>query len=81
MNQRYKITVQGQLTAKWESTFEGMQIACLEDGNTQITSSSFDQSELYGFLMRLRDLGMTLIAVNPASTNHCVNTSSTCERK
>ncbi len=65
MNQRYEITIQGHLTSQWAAFFEGMQIACLEDGNTVFLSDPIDQSALYGLLMRLRDLGMTLISVNP----------------
>ncbi len=43
-----------------------MEATCLPDGNTRITGSVPDQSALYGLLMRLRDLGITLVSVNPA---------------
>lgn len=64
MNQRYEIIIQGHLTAQCALAFEGMQVTCLEEGNTHIISGMIDQSALYGLLMRLRDLGMTLISVN-----------------
>ncbi len=65
MNLRYEITILGHLTSQWGAVFEGMQVNCLEDGSTRILSNPIDQSTLYGLLMRLRDLGMTLISVNP----------------
>jgi hypothetical protein len=65
MNQRYEIIIQGHLTAQCVVVFEGMQVTCVEDGKTHIVSNIIDQSALYGLLMRLRDLGMTLLSVNP----------------
>ncbi len=64
MNQRYEITIRGHLSPQWAAVFEGMQVICLEDGNTLITGDIPDQPALYGLLMRLRDLGMTLISLN-----------------
>ncbi len=64
MNQRYEIIIRGHLTAQWAAIFDGMEITCLEDGNTCITGDLPDQSALYGLLMRLRDLGMTLLSVS-----------------
>lgn len=66
MNQRYEITIQGQLSAKWEAVFDGMQVLCTNDGNTCVISDNIDQSALYGLLMRLRDMGMVLVSVNPS---------------
>ncbi len=68
MNQRYEITIRGHLTSQLTAIFDGMHVSCLADGNTQITSDPIDQSALYGLLMRLRDLGMTLISVKSDST-------------
>ncbi len=69
MDQKYEITIRGHLASRWAAVFEGMQVICLEDGNTRITGELPDQSALYGLLMRLRDLGMTLISVNPDKEN------------
>jgi hypothetical protein len=41
---------------------EGMEVNGLADGNTCIAGSLPDQSALSGLLMRLRDLGITLIS-------------------
>ncbi len=64
MSQQYEIVIHGHLTAQWSVIFEGMEITCLPDGNTRISGSLPDQSALYGLLMRLRDLGITLVSVN-----------------
>jgi hypothetical protein len=68
MKQRYEITVQGHLSSQWSAVFEGMQVTCLEDGNTQISGDLADQAALYGLLMRLSDLGMALISVKQCSS-------------
>jgi hypothetical protein len=64
MNQRYPITIQGHLTPDWAAVFDGMQVICLPDGNTLITGNMPDQAALYGLLMRLRDLDLTLISID-----------------
>jgi hypothetical protein len=66
MIQRYEIVVHGHLTSEWAVVFDGMEVICLPNGNTLITGNLADQADLYGMLMRLRDLGITLISVNPS---------------
>jgi hypothetical protein len=66
MIQRYEITVRGLLTHEWAAVFEGMDVICQPDGNTLISGNLSDQADLYGLLMQLRDLGMTLISVTQA---------------
>ncbi len=68
MSQPYEIVIHGHLSAQWSLMFEGLEITRLPDGNTCITGSLPDQSALYGLLMRLRDLGINLISVNPVSS-------------
>ena len=68
MNQRYEIVIHGHLTPQWTAIFDRLEVTCLPDGNTLIAGWLPDQSALYGLLMRLRDLGMILISVNPSST-------------
>ncbi len=65
MKHDYEIVIRGQLTCQWGVLFEGLEITCLEDGNTRLAGSLPDQAALYGLLMRLRDLGMELISVGP----------------
>ncbi len=63
MNQQYEIVIRGRLSSPWMAAFEGLEVTGLPDGNTCITGSLPDQSALYGLLMRLRDLGISLISV------------------
>jgi hypothetical protein len=65
MNQHFEIIIRGHLTPEWAVVFDGMEVVCLSDGNTLITGNLPDQSALYGMLMQLRDLGMTLVSVTP----------------
>jgi hypothetical protein len=60
----YQICVRGRLTERLASALEGMT---LRGGavNTVFTGEVKDQSQLYGLLDRLRDLGLELISVQP----------------
>jgi hypothetical protein len=60
----YQICVQGRLTERLASALEGMT---LHGGavNTVFAGEVKDESQLYGLLDRLRDLGLELISVQP----------------
>ena len=60
----YQICVQGRLTERLAAALEGMT---LHAGavNTVFTGEVKDQSQLYGLLDRLRDLGLELVSVRP----------------
>ena len=60
---RYEIRIEGQLSASWASWFEGLEIRH-EDDETILAGLLVDQTALHGVLMRIRDLGLPLIAVN-----------------
>jgi len=64
--QRYKIVVRGRLSSGFESAFDGARIVP-HDGQTTLRADLVDQSQLYGLLNRLRDLGIELVSVNPAA--------------
>jgi hypothetical protein len=70
MDQRFEIRIHGHLTPDWSAVFEGMEVICQPDGDTLICGSLPDQSALYGLLMRLRDLGLTLISINSAQAGN-----------
>lgn len=42
-----------------------MAITLTEDGDTVLTGPVVDQAALHGILKKVRDLGLTLISVNP----------------
>jgi len=60
---KYEIRVKGELDARWQAWFEGMTITTVDD-ETIFSGSVVDQAALHSLLMRIRDLGLPLIAVN-----------------
>ncbi len=60
----YQIRVRGHLSPTWAGWFDGMEISQAEDGDTLFTGADIDQAALHGILKKVRDLGLTLIAVN-----------------
>ena len=61
--QRYEIVVRGRLSRRYEGAFDGVTLVP-RDGQTTLRADLADQSQLYGLLNRLRDLGIELISVN-----------------
>ena len=60
---QYEIRVKGELDARWQAWFEGMMITTVDD-ETIFSGTVVDQAALHSLLMRIRDLGLPLIAVN-----------------
>lgn len=60
----YTIRIAGQLGAEWTEWFDGMTITPTADGDTVLSGAVADQAALHGLLRRVRDLGLTLLAVN-----------------
>jgi hypothetical protein len=60
--QRYEIRVEDHLTADWSDWFEGLNV-CHEANGETVLSGSLDQAALHGVLVRIRDLGLALVAV------------------
>lgn len=60
----YEICIRGRVTERLGSALEGMR---LEAGatDTAFTGEIRDQSQLYGLLDRVRDLGLELVSVQP----------------
>jgi hypothetical protein len=66
--QRYEIVVRGRLSSRYEGAFDGTRLVPRQ-GQTTLCADLIDQSQLYGLLNRLRDLGIELVSVNPAETD------------
>ena len=66
----YEIWIAGHLGAEWAEWFDGLTITQESDGNTRLTGVVTDQSALYGLLRKVRDLGLTLLAVNLIADQH-----------
>jgi hypothetical protein len=66
----YTFELAGHLDKRWETVFDGFtishQFAPDHKPITVMTGPMTDQAALYGLVSRLRDLGVTLISVQPA---------------
>ena len=60
----YCIRVEGQLGPEWSDWFEDMTVQCQPDGTTILSGPVRDQAALHGLLLKVRDLGLSLISVN-----------------
>jgi len=65
----YQIRVKGHLGRQWADRFEELSIILEDDGTTLLTGPVVDQAALHGILRRIRDLGITLLAVNSVDPN------------
>jgi hypothetical protein len=59
----YEIRVKGHIGDSWSSWFEGMAIRHEESGETILSGPLVDQAALHGVLIKIRDLGLSLIEV------------------
>ena len=57
------IRVQGHLDARWSTWFDGLTITTDDDGSTTLHGPVVDQAALFGLLLKLRDIGLPLLAV------------------
>jgi hypothetical protein len=66
---RYEILIRGRLSRRYEGAFDGVTLIP-RNGSTVLRTGVADQSQLYGLLNRLRDLGIELISVNSIPEGH-----------
>jgi hypothetical protein len=59
----HEITIQGYVDEVWSSWFAGLTMTHTEQGETILRGNLVDQAALHGVLIRVRDLGLTLISV------------------
>jgi hypothetical protein len=60
----YQIRVKGVLDEKWSDWFDGLTITPQANGDTLLTGPVRDQAALLGLLVKVRDLGLSLLSVN-----------------
>ena len=58
-----QLRVDGHLDDHWSAWFGDLTLTHGTDGTTNLSGLVSDQSELYGLLMKVRDLGLTLLSV------------------
>lgn len=59
---RYEVRVDSVLDGRWSQWFEGLHIEN-RGGETSFSGTLPDQSALHGILDKVRDLGLSIIAV------------------
>ena len=62
----YAIRVDGHLDDHWAAWWGDLTLTHERDGTTSLTGPVCDQAELHGLLMKVRDLGVTLVSVTLA---------------
>ena len=60
----YEIYVRDILDEKWSTYFLPFTLTSGND-ETLLTGLVHDQAELFGILLKIRDMGMKLVSVNP----------------
>jgi len=60
----YEIRVREHLDNCWANRFDDFLITNEENGTTALTGPVADQAALHGLLMKVRDLGLTLLSVH-----------------
>jgi hypothetical protein len=63
----YYIRLKGHLDGHWSAWFDGMTISNEANGEAVLHGPLVDQTALHGVLMKVRDLGLPLLAVTTAA--------------
>jgi hypothetical protein len=65
----YQIRVRGHLDDRSVGAFDGLTATRETGGDTVLTVPVADQAALHGLLRKLRDLGVSLVSINPAGSD------------
>jgi len=60
----YRFRVRGHLDDRWSDWLGGLAVQRQEDGTTVLVGPLVDQAALYGVIIRIRDLGLSLLSVS-----------------
>lgn len=64
----YQIKIKGQLDLHWAEWFDGLTISHETDDNTMLSGPMVDQAALYGILLKLHNLNLSLLSVSQIET-------------
>lgn len=60
----YTLLVDGHLDHDWSPWFDDLTLTHNDNGTTSLSGALSDQAQLHGLLIKIRDLGLTLIALD-----------------
>jgi hypothetical protein len=63
MTDIYEIRLKEHLDNWWADRFAGFVVSYTEDGTTLLTGPIPDQAALHGLLIKVRDLGLTILSL------------------
>jgi hypothetical protein len=76
MSAHYRITIQGHLDQHWSDWFDNMTITNAANGEAILYGPLPDQAALHGVLIKIRDLGLPLLAVATVAKGEAHNNQS-----
>lgn len=65
----YRLVVRGELDDRFAYLFQGMTMERVR-GTTVLSGDDVDQAMLHGFIERIEELGLELVAVQQLTDNH-----------
>ena len=68
MTEQYQIHVKGHVDRHWAAWFDGLGLTYHDDGTTTLVVPLSDQAAFYGLILKLRDLGVTVLSINKVKT-------------
>jgi hypothetical protein len=79
-SKRYTVTIEGRLGARFTDAFPGASVDS-GHGQTRLVTKPFDQGQLHGLLVRVRDFGLDLVSVEPLPETRVVKFRSLPQRR
>jgi hypothetical protein len=76
MSSHYRITIRGHLDQHWSDWFDNLTITNAANGEAILCGPLPDQAALHGVLIKIRDLGLPLLAVSTIETSATQNNQS-----
>lgn len=66
----YQIRLQGHLDVSWSAWFDDLAITHPDEHITVLSGQLQDQAQLHAILIKIRDLNLILVSVNPIQDVH-----------
>jgi wyosine [tRNA(Phe)-imidazoG37] synthetase (radical SAM superfamily) len=74
----YRIVLKGHLDHAWSEWFAGLTITRADNGETILTGPVVDQTALHGVLIKIRDLGLPLLALTRIDPDSVERRTAAC---